>query len=211
MPAVDLLLPFLVATVLLSFTPGPGMLYTAAQTIGRGKKSGFYAAIGLHLGSYAHITAAAFGLSLLLATVPVVYTIVKLVGAAYLVWLGIKFFTSELPPSITSNKNSRGTHISALRESAVVEFLNPKSALFFIAFLPQFTDPAAAFPIWLQILVLGIIVNCIFSVTDVACVLLSSRVAQFFQASHLARHWLRRLGGTILAGLGVKLAISELG
>lgn len=210
MPAFDLLFPFVVATLFLSITPGPGMLYTAAQTVSRGKKSGFYAAIGLHLGSYVHIFAAAFGLSFLLAAIPVLYTLVKFVGAAYLIWLGVKLLTSDLSNSSSASENRATTQMKAFRESAIVEILNPKSALFFIAFLPLFADPEAPFPVWLQIVILGTVVNFTFSVTDAACVLLSEQVAKFVQNSRNATHWLRRLGGTILVGLGINLAASEL-
>ncbi|MCZ4279827.1 LysE family translocator [Kiloniella laminariae] len=210
MPSLDLMLPLLVASVLLAVTPGPGMLYTTAQTISRGRKSGLYAAVGLHLGSYLHILGAAFGLSLLLVAVPFVYTIVKFVGAGYLVWMGGRYLTTSLSGAVTSGEAGGGDHVKALKESALVEALNPKSALFFIAFLPQFTDVNAAFPIWLQILVLGVIVNVVFSIAEVGYVLLAGRATQFFQNAPTAARWLPRLGGGILVALGIRLATSDL-
>ena len=210
MPSLDLLVPLLIAVVLLTVTPGPGMLYTAAQTISRGTKPGLYAAMGLHLGSYVHIAAAAFSLSFLLTAVPIVYTVVKFLGAAYLIWLGIRFVTTDLKaPPIHQEAVGLG-HIKALRQSMTVEILNPKSALFFVAFLPQFSDPAASLPLWAQILALGVLVNVAFSLADIVYVLLAGKAAQLIRGSQHATRWLRRLGGTILAGLGVNLALSDL-
>ncbi|MEM6665415.1 MAG: LysE family transporter, partial [Pseudomonadota bacterium] len=90
MPSLETLLPFLLAAAVFAFVPGPGLLYTAARTIAHGRGGGFRAAIGLHIGGYVHVGAAAFGLAALLALVPVAYTVLKTVGAAYLVWLGVR-------------------------------------------------------------------------------------------------------------------------
>ena len=97
MPSSDLLIPFFVATVVFAFVPGPGMLYAAAQTIAGGHRAGWLSMAGLHIGGYAHILAAAFGLAVMLEAVPALYAIVKFVGAAYLIWFGIKLFRSTQP------------------------------------------------------------------------------------------------------------------
>ncbi|MCC0043757.1 MAG: LysE family translocator [Brucellaceae bacterium] len=168
MPGYEYLLPFALTAVLLSITPGPGMLYIAAQTIGRGQKAGWFSAIGTHFASYVHIIAAAFGLSLFLQAVPVAYLAVKLVGATYLFWLGIKFLVSKPGDNDDPTVERSSTHVQALRESLIVELTNPKSALFFIAFLPQFTDQDGSYPIWLQIILLGIVANFIFTTAESA-------------------------------------------
>lgn len=203
------LIPFFVTSFLLAFTPGPGMLYIAAQTIGRGRRAGWFSVLGTHLGSYVHILAAAFGLTLLLAVIPIVYTIVKIIGAVYLFWLGYKFITSSNTLSISQTELSKKSHNLPLRESVLVEILNPKSAFFFIAFLPQFTDASGSLPVWAQILILGTNVNLIFSVAEAACVLFSEKVTVLIRTSEAATRWLRRTGGSILIALGVNLALSR--
>ena len=209
MPGLELLLPFLLTSLLLSVTPGPGLLYVVAQTISRGQKAGWYSAAGTHTASYAHIIAAAFGLSLFLEAVPAAYLALKIVGAAYLVWLGIRFLLSNEPVGEPQPAAHSKSHLRALKESLVVELTNPKSAVFFLAFLPQFTSQAAAYPIWLQVIVLGAIANVIFSFGEIACVVFADKVASTLKASRSAGRWLRRVAGSVLVGLGVNLLVSE--
>lgn len=209
MPGLEYWLAFLAAAVVLSVTPGPGMLYIAAQTIGRGGKAGWFSAIGTHLASYVHIFAAAFGLSLVLEAVPVAYLVVKIVGAAYLFWLGIKFLMPDKIDTRQGLAEHPHSHVRALKESLIVELTNPKSALFFIAFLPQFSDQNAALPIWVQIVVFGVVANFIFTVAEVGCVVFADRVALFFRTSQSAGRWVRRFAGSILMALGFKLLVSE--
>ena len=209
MPGADYLIPFLVTALLLSITPGPGMLYMAAQTVGRGRKAGLYSTIGTHFASYLHILAAAFGLSLVLQTVPVAYVVVKIIGAGYLFWLGARFlFSKEQDIGKLPVGHVRG-HVKALKESFIVELTNPKSALFFIAFLPQFTSPGAFFPIWLQIIVLGFIANLIFTVSEVACVIFADRVSALVKGSRSTGLVMRRLAGSIMIALGFRLLMTE--
>ena len=151
MPSYDLLIPFFVAAAIFACVPGPGMFYAAAQTIARGRRAGWLSALGLHIGGYAHIAAAAFGLTLLLQAVPLLYAVVKLVGAAYLIWLGVKLFTAPMPPVAPASASGAPSHRRAIRQSMIVEMLNPKTALFYLAFLPQFTDISAPLPVWAQI------------------------------------------------------------
>ena len=96
-----------------------------------------------------------------------------------------------------------------MTQSITVELLNPKTALFYLSYLPQFTDLDAAFPVWLQVLILGTIVNLLFSVTDIMCVLLSAKAMRLVTASQAANRWARRLGGGVLIALGVNLAVSR--
>ena len=208
MPSSDLLIPFFVATLIFACVPGPGMLYAAAQTIAGGHRSGWLSAAGLHIGGYAHILAAALGLAVLLQAVPALYAVVKFAGAAYLLWLGIKLFRSAKPVMSAAQPQSIPRH-RALRDSIAVEVLNPKTALFYLAFLPQFTDISATLPVWGQMLVLGIIVNFMFSVTDALCVLASERMTKLFIASRAANIFARRIGGGVLVTLGVNLAMSR--
>ena len=209
MPAFELLLPFFLATAVFACVPGPGMFYAAAQTMARGRRAGWLSALGFHVAGYVHIAAAAFGLAVLLATIPVLYTIVKLAGAVYLVWLGIGFFRSADPstlPRATADAKPDGR---AVRDSVVVELLNPKTAIFYLSFLPQFTDVAASLPVWGQILILGAIVNLMFSITDAVCILLSGTIVRRLTTSPGANRLARRIGGGVLVALGVNLAASR--
>ena len=208
MPSFDILIAFATATAIFAYMPGPALLYTAAQTIARGRSAGFFAAFGIHIGCYVHVIAAALGLSAVFELVPAAYTAVKIAGAIYLIWLGISIIRSgksdqDLP------EVSKKTNIRAFFESATVEILNPKVAIFFIAFLPQFVDPAAALPLWAQFLILGTIVNLSFSSADIICVLLASKVMKLVGQSNKVERTSRWLGGSLLIVLGAKLALFQ--
>jgi len=213
MPAIESLLPFLVATAVFAYIPGPSMLYAATQTLVRGRHAGWMAALGIHLGGYVHVLAAAAGLSTIFSAVPSFYVGVKLLGSAYLVWLGVRLFMSSETNTgdavVISDRSNSAAGGRVLRQSAIVEILNPKTALFYLAFLPQFTDMAAAFPIWAQLLLLGAFVNIAFSSADVLCVAMSSRVVRFLTESAAFNRFGERAGGIILTGLGVHLGLSH--
>ncbi|KQY21001.1 LysE family translocator [Rhizobium sp. Root483D2] len=209
MPPIELLIAFIATTAVFAYIPGPAMLYAAAQTMARGRWSGLMAALGIHIGGYAHVLAAAAGLTILFHAVPALYLIVKLAGAAYLVWLGISLFRAKVEgddalPGIEPKSGRR-----AFFESVTVEVLNPKTAIFFVAFLPQFVDPSAVFPVWLQLAILGAIVNLIFSSADLVCVFLAGAVMTRLRRSSGAQRLLQRAGGTMLIGLGTHLALQK--
>lgn len=208
MPSLDYLIPFVLATAAFAYIPGPAILYTAAQTLSRGRAAGFMAALGIHLGGYAHVAAAALGLSALFTHVPEAYLALKLAGAGYLVWLGIGLMRRRLDadkvPAL-ARKSARRAFV----ESVTVELLNPKAAVFYIAFLPQFVDPAASLPVGLQFLVLGTIVNLAFSSADVVTVLLTDRVLRGIRRSGLAERVTRLVAGSILVGLGARMALAR--
>lgn len=207
MPAYDQLIAFLIATVLFAAIPGPAVLYTAAQAIARGRRAGFLTVAGIHIGCYVHVLGASLGLSTVFAHVPVAYTILKIGGAAYLVWIGIGILRikaqSTLP--LISPKSTRRAFV----DSMIVEILNPKAALFFVAFLPQFVDPAAALPVWLQFLILGTIVNFFFSAADIVTVFAASAIIGRLGKSSRVEQALRIGGGSMLVGLGLKLATDK--
>jgi threonine/homoserine/homoserine lactone efflux protein len=204
---VELLLPFFVASAVFACVPGPGMFYAAAQTIAHGRRAGWLSAIGFHLGGFVHIAAAAFGMAILLKTVPVLYVIVKVLGATYLAWLGISYFIGLSKTSSAFGAGPKSNR-KALRDSIVVEILNPKTALFYLAFLPQFTVVSASLPVSVQVLVLGTIVNFMFSITDAICIKLSEAMTERLVVSHRAGRLAQRVGGSILITLGVNLATS---
>lgn len=201
----ETLLAFLAATALFAYMPGPALLYTAAQTLSRGRRAGFMAALGIHLGCYVHVLAAAFGLSAIFSAVPTLYFGLKLAGGIYLVFLGVQMFRTRVaagPLPDLPQKSAR----RAFADSVLVEILNPKVAIFFIAFLPQFVNAETGVPIWLQFLALGTIVNMAFTSADIVTVLFASEVKKRLVRTSRFQDLTRRLGGTLLVGLGIKLA-----
>ncbi|MEM7192825.1 MAG: LysE family translocator [Pseudomonadota bacterium] len=209
MPSLDLLVAFLIATSIFAYMPGPSTLYAAAQTIARGRRAGWFAALGIHIGGYIHVIAAAVGLAFLFEAVPTMYLALKLAGAAYLIWLGIKMFLAKLDTGTGSETSGAKSAKRAFWESVSVEVLNPKTAIFYVAFLPQFADPNASFAIWVQLLILGTIVNIMFSSADALCVILADKVAGFFKSSGSANRIAQRVGGGVLVALGVNLALDK--
>lgn len=209
MPSADFLIPFFVASAIFACVPGPGMFYAAAQTLASGRRSGWYAAVGFHLAGLGHIAAAALGVSMLLQVTPALFMVMKTAGAAYLIWLGISYLMRQTSPIHPQNAVPTLRARKALKDSIVVEALNPKSALFFLAFLPQFTDPAAGLPIWAQIVILGFVVNAMFTVTDVILIELSHAAMRRLRASERTALMLQRIGGGILVALGVNLACAR--
>lgn len=201
MPPADTLLTFLAAAAVFAFMPGPAMLYAAARTLAGGRAAGLRAALGIHAGGYVHVLAAAAGLAALFHAVPVVYAAVKLGGAAYLVWLGIGLIRGAAGAEAVVPAPA-----AAFRQSVLVEVLNPKTALFYLAFLPQFADPAAALPVWGQLMVLGTVVNLMFSAADLLAVAFAAGVSAQVAARPGLLAWVRRAGGALLVGLGLRLA-----
>ncbi|TIL46938.1 LysE family translocator [Mesorhizobium sp.] len=209
MPSTELLIAFFATTAIFAYIPGPAMLYAAAQTMARGRWSGLTAALGIHLGGYVHVVAAAAGLSVLFHAVPTLYMTVKLAGALYLIWLGVSLFRARAQNDAVISAIEPKSARRAFFESITVEVLNPKTAIFFMAFLPQFIDASATFPVWLQFLVLGTIVNLMFSSADVMCVVLAGALITRLRRSSHAQRLMRRAGGAVLVGLGVHVALQK--
>lgn len=208
MPAIEQLIPFFIAAIIFAFIPGPAILYTAAQTMSRGKRGGAFAAFGIHIGGFAHIIAAAAGLSAIFTHAPIAYTAVKICGAVYLVWLGISMIRGKLDadelPHVKSSLSKK-----VFFDSMMVEILNPKVIIFYIAFLPQFVDPTAVYPLWLQFVILGVINNILFTVVDVSVIFLTSAVLSGLKKSAKTQKIVRWVSGSTLMGLGLNLAVTE--
>ncbi|WP_426439781.1 LysE family translocator [Bradyrhizobium genosp. P] len=204
---MELYLAFAITTATFALMPGPAMLYAAARTLAGGRRAGLMASLGLHLGGYVHVVAAAAGLALLFHAVPPLFMAMKLAGAAYLVWLGLSLFHDS-----HGTKQPKLAPVSAQRafvQSVAVEVLNPKTAIFFLAFLPQFVDASSSVPVWAQLLALGTIVNLMFSLVDIVCVMFASAVMSRLQRSRRSQKIMQRIGGSILIGLGARLAFQD--
>jgi threonine/homoserine/homoserine lactone efflux protein len=140
---------------------------------------------------------------------PTLYMAVKLAGALYLIWLGVSLFRARAQDDAVISGIEPKSARRAFFESITVEVLNPKTAIFFMAFLPQFIDASATFPVWLQFLVLGTIVNLMFSSADVMCVVLAGALITRLRRSSHAQRLMRRAGGAVLVGLGVHVALQK--
>ncbi len=208
MPPLELLLPFFLSTLVFAIMPGPAILYTAAQTLAHGRRGGFNAAMGIHLGGFVHVAAAAAGLSALLAHVPDVFFALRIAGALYLIWIGLGFIVKR-STAASALTQSVGPSRRAFFDSIIVEIFNPKAALFYIAFLPQFVDPSAYLPVWIQFVVLGWFVNIAFTGGDIITILFTSAAVSRMKQSGRGQRIMRWIAGSVLIGLGIKLAVTD--
>ncbi len=200
------LLLFVAAGLVLNFTPGPDLLYITARSLGQGWRAGAASSLGIGAGCLVHTAAAALGISVLLRASPVTYDVIRLAGAAYLVYLGVQALRQR-----ASVADVTALPADPLRtvfwQGFVTNVLNPKVALFFLAFLPQFADPArGAFE--LQVLLLGLI----FIVNGLWVCLLVARsaaaMADWARRSTGAMSWIQRGSGALLVALGLHLAVN---
>ena len=199
-------LTFLVAALVLAITPGPGIAYVVARTVAGGRAEGLASCCGTAIGGMLHVLAAATGVSLLVAQSAVAFTVVKYVGAAYLVYLGVRLLLRKGGATPSMAVEAQGPR-RALLEGVVVEVLNVKTALFFLALLPQFIQ--ASMPIARQLVLLGTICVIFNALMDVAAVL-SSAWLLASQAAQAARaRLLRRASGATMVALGTFLALSK--
>ncbi len=206
MPDVSNLLLFIVATITLNVTPGPDMLYVIARSVGQGRAAGIVSALGIAVGCFVHIFAVTFGLASLLIAVPVAYEITKYVGAAYLICLGIRTIVNR-PVKNAETPTSDANLPAIFFQGIVTNVLNPKVALFFLAFLPQFANRDGSFAA--QIIFLGVLFNILGTLVNVIVALAASYTGLRFKTRIRNSSVPRRLTGGILIGLGVRVALLE--
>jgi len=196
---------FLAAAIVLAVTPGPGIFYVLARTLAGGRREGFQSSFGTFFGGLFHVFAAALGVSAILAASAVAFHTVKYAGAAYLVFLGVKMIRSrkaELPTETSSPKGS------AFRQGILTEALNPKTALFFLSFIPQFIAPERGH-IFFQFAVLGIVSIALNTAADLAVVSLAAPLERKLKSSTRFRRGQRTASGLGMIGLGAYLAFSD--
>ena len=177
MPDLSQLALYLAAAALLAVTPGPGLFYVAARSLAGGRAEGVTSSIGTGLGGMVHVAAGSLGVSAILLASAELFTALKLIGAAYLVWLGLRTLLMarrEAMPGLAATTPAIGAG-RAFREGVLVEVLNPKTAAFFLAFVPQFLDPAAGSP-GLQFLLLGFLSVALNTLADIGIALAASRL-----------------------------------
>jgi threonine/homoserine/homoserine lactone efflux protein len=206
MTAGGSLLLFLPAALAIALLPGPGLFYVATRTLSGGRMVGMASTFGTALGGLVQVIAGSLGVSAILLASAELFGVLKLAGALYLIWLGLKTFreAGRLPAEDTHAIGAA----RAFREGIIVEALNPKTAAFFLAFIPQFMDPAAASPA-LQFATLGLISVTLNTLADVVVVWLASATRTKIMRRP---HWFRRLrqgSGLFIAGLGLSLALAR--
>ncbi|MEM7427999.1 MAG: LysE family translocator [Pseudomonadota bacterium] len=208
MPDGFVILAFVAASLAVLLTPGPGVAYVTARGLAQGKRAGLVSAAGLSAGAYIHVLAAAAGLSSLLLASATAFTIVKYAGAAYLIYLGLRLLFGGAGKAAQSRAPQTASAARLFTDGVMVSALNPKIALFFLAFLPQFIDPAAG-PVTVQILGLGLLYCVIALITDGAYGLFAAHVRDW-TATRWSRSRLPRvLSGSIFIGLGIQTALTE--
>jgi threonine/homoserine/homoserine lactone efflux protein len=202
-------LTFAGAVVVLVLAPGPDMAYMLTRTVAQGRKAGAVAAIGINLGAYVHVLASVLGLSAILATSAVAFTVVKWGGAAYLVWIGIQALTRSAPVDVESTSTSGLSLTTIFWQGFFSDVLNPKVALFFLAFLPQFVIHGHGDE-WIQLLVLGVTGNVIAIGTNLLLVCFASAATASLRRSQRITRWLHRAVGAMFIALGLRLANEKL-
>jgi threonine/homoserine/homoserine lactone efflux protein len=205
MPDASTLLLFMTAALALNVTPGPDMLYVATRSSSEGRTAGVVSALGIAAGTLVHIAALALGLSALLAAVPMAYDVVRYAGAAYLLYLGGRALLR--PAAVGGSGELRPASLAAVfRQGMVTNVLNPKVALFFLAFLPQFVDPARGSTV-LQIVLLGLLFNTSGTVVNVLVALGASRAGAWLRRGRGGQA-LQRATGVMFVALGLRLALA---
>jgi threonine/homoserine/homoserine lactone efflux protein len=198
---------FLTATTLLAIAPGPGMLYVLARTLAGGRREGVLSSLGTFVGGLVHVVAAATGLSLVLATSAMAFAVVKYAGAAYLVYLGIRMILTareEVEPEITIGTARKNPFLQGI----ATEVLNPKTAIFFLAFIPQFVTRTRGDVFW-QFLLLGTITVMLNTTADLVVTLLAAPIGARLRSSSALRRRQRTVTGLTLIGLGAYVAVSD--
>jgi threonine/homoserine/homoserine lactone efflux protein len=205
MPSASSFALFVAAALVIALTPGPGIFYVAARTLAGGRREGFASSFGLGLGGLVHVAAGAAGLSALLMASADAFAAAKLAGAAYLIWLGIKTIRDarvELPRNVVVTGAAR-----AFRDGVIVESLNPKTAAFFLAFIPQFVDQQSELA--LQFVSLGLISVSLNTLADIVVVAMAARARDSLSYHPTLIRRMREAAGIVMCGLGASLVLAR--
>ncbi len=196
---------FIVAGLILNITPGPDLLYIAGRSAVQGKKAGVIAAIGIGTGCLVHVLAASFGLSVILLSSSMLFTVVKYIGAAYLFYLGITTLLSVKKMEQQQPEDSLISLGLIFRQAVLINVLNPKVALFFLALLPQFVSSAAEFPAG-AFLFLGLLFAINGTVVNIIFAFFAAGISQKIQATSSVQRLLKSLAGALFCAFGIRLA-----
>jgi threonine/homoserine/homoserine lactone efflux protein len=207
MPTASTIGLFLLAATALAIVPGPAVAYIVTQSIDQGRRAGLVSALGVASGGLVHVAAATVGLSALIASSATAFTIVKLVGAAYLIVVGIRRILAG-DSEETEPRALRAPLRHIYRQGVVVNVLNPKTALFFLAFLPQFVDPQRG-AVWPQVAVLGVSFVSVAVLSDMTYALVSDAIAGRIRRTGTGAKMRRWLTGGVFVALGVTAAVAR--
>ena len=205
-------LGFILAAILLNVTPGTDSMYIITRSMSQGQTAGFYSVLGITSGILVHTLLAAFGLSVLLASSPLAFTLVKYIGASYLCYLGFKMLTSKQPPLLASNAPDEEKMATAqsldrwqiYKQGVITNTFNPKVALFFLAFFPQFINPSYTNSM-LSFLMLGLTFATTGFIWCSCLALLASKFSENLRKNPTIEVILNRISGVIFIGMGIKL------
>ncbi|WP_442577631.1 LysE family translocator [Mesorhizobium sp. ASY16-5R] len=197
---------FIVAALVLLVTPGPAVLYIVARSIEQGRLAGFVSDLGIHSATLVHVLAASLGLSALLASSALAFSIVKFAGAAYLIWIGLKKIFGKVAP-IDLGAGTNRVSYRLFRDGFIVNLLNPKTALFFLAFLPQFVDVGRGH-VAMQIAFLGLLFTLLGFISDGCYALAASAAGGWLKRSKTYLNVERYVSGVVFIGLGLTAAFA---
>ena len=198
---------FIGAALALLLVPGPAVLYIVARSVEQGRLAGFISILGIHVATLVHVAAAALGLSAVLASSPLAFSAIRYAGAAYLIWLGLRKFWSRSQPSEGGIGFDDRRYARLFRDGFLVNLLNPKTALFFLAFLPQFVEVSRG-QVATQIAFLGLLYILLGITTDGGYALAASTAGTWLKRSSSYLRVERYVSGAVLVGLGVTAALA---
>jgi threonine/homoserine/homoserine lactone efflux protein len=206
LPTLPLLSAFLLASLVLAVTPGPGVVYIVTRTVTEGRASGLASAAGVALGNFGNALGASLGLAAVFSASSLAFEVVRYAGALYLLFLGWKAMRAKGTQALPAYSSIRGPASPALRDGFLIALFNPKTALFFAAFLPQFVIPATSHA--LQPIILGTLFVLIAAVTDALYAISASVAAPWFRRVRFAASAARYATGGVYLGLGLFTALS---
>ena len=199
---------FLAAGILLNLTPGPDTVYILGRSVAQGREAGIASALGISVGSIFHTCAAALGLSAILATSALAFGTIKLLGGAYLIFLGIKMILDRRKQLSLPSNFRRRTTVAAFRQGILTNILNPKVALFFLAFLPQFIDPSSNVKI-AAFITLGLTFVTTGTIWCLILAWFASGFSERLRKNETISQWLNRTAGALFVFLGLRLATAK--
>jgi threonine/homoserine/homoserine lactone efflux protein len=204
MPEPSTLVVFAGASIAMLLFPGPSVIYIVTRSVEQGRRAGLVSMLGVEAGGIVHVVAAALGISAIVASSATAFSIVKYAGAAYLIYLGVQRWRGGEEDPASREAQPRG---ALFRQGMLVNVLNPKTAIFFLAFLPQFVDPSMA--VAPQVLVLGAEFIAIAVISDGAYAVVAGTLGERIRSSALANRWVDRAAGGSLIALGGLAAVSK--
>lgn len=199
---------FFIASILLNLTPGNDMIFVVSRSISQGTRAGYFSALGIFVGCFVHILAAVFGLSLILAKSALAFEIIKYAGAAYLIYLGIKMILTKPSVNVGTQNLQRTAYGKLFQQGILTNALNPKVAIFFLSFLPQFVDASSPY-LKLHLLTLGAWFALQGTLILLIVAFLVGRTTNLLKQNPSFWLWQERITGTVLVVLGVKLALTS--